>query len=190
MTINNKMETIKRVNRAVELVDAMAPMLAELNEVLLELDYLNLDIDSKERLDNLYRNLNDAEYLYSIKETLENAEIVDYDDDEYEEQEDFDLEQDPNDWDDEALQPEYRYKEPEEEPEEVCWGEDDELSLLEQLDDYKEKSMDYGQRVFLATDKVEGIIDYIECNNKDLNKINKQLKELLEILKTEQRFAY
>ena len=105
------MTTMNNVKRAMEIINAMAPMLEELNSILLVLDRSELDNNTKEILDILYRELNDAELLYDIKETLENAEIED--------ECEYELIHDPNDWeDDEDLYAKY-YPEDEDDYDEV-----------------------------------------------------------------------
>ena len=70
------MTTMNNVKRAMEIINTMAPMLEELNQILLDLDSSNLDSHTKAGLDNLYRELNDAYLLYDINELLEEAEEI------------------------------------------------------------------------------------------------------------------
>ena len=67
--------------------------------------------------------------------------------------------------------------------------------MLETLDNNDEKLMDYGQRLFYATEDLNSIIDYIECNNikctdKEKKILLGKLNNLLYILATEQKFKF
>lgn len=106
------MTTMNNVKRAMEIINTMAPMLEELNQILLDLDSSNLDSRTKDGLDNLYRELNDAYLLYDINELLEEAKEID-------DEEEYELIHDPNDWEDEEdLYAKY-YPEDEDDYEEV-----------------------------------------------------------------------
>lgn len=106
------MTTMNNVKRAMEIINTMAPMLEELNQILLDLDSSNLDSHTKAGLDNLYRELNDAYLLYDINELLEEAEEID-------DEEEFELEHDPDDWEDEEELINFYYPEDEDDYDEV-----------------------------------------------------------------------
>lgn len=106
------MTTMNNVKRAMEIINTMAPMLEELNQILLDLDSSNLDSHTKAGLDNLYRELNDAYLLYDINELLEEAEEID-------DEEEFELVHDPNDWEDEENLIHFYYPEDEDDYDEV-----------------------------------------------------------------------
>ena len=87
------MTTMNNVNRAMEIINIMAPMLDELNDIMMNLDRAPIDGNLKDALDNIYRDLNDSTLLYDLQEVLEEVEEID------DEQEEFELVHDPNDWD-------------------------------------------------------------------------------------------
>lgn len=106
------MTTMNNVKRAMEIINIMAPMLEELNQILLDLDSSNLDRHTRDGLDNLYRELNDAYLLYDINELLKEAEEID-------DEEEFELVHDPNDWEDEEELIKFYYPEDEDDYDEV-----------------------------------------------------------------------
>ena len=105
------MTTLNSLYRAMELVKEMAPKLQELNNILSELDRQPIDENCKEKLDCLYRDLNDAELLEEIGETLSEAREEYYQSEEYLNNEEYEYDPedyDPNDWDeDEDLYEKY-----------------------------------------------------------------------------------
>jgi hypothetical protein len=104
--------TMNNVNRAMELVKEMAPMLDELNNIMMELDRSPIDGNIKDALDNIYRELNDSSLLYDLQDVLEEVEEID-------DEEEFELEHDPDDWEDEEELINFYYPEDEDDYDEV-----------------------------------------------------------------------
>ena len=65
------MTTLNNLYRAIQIAREMAPKLQELNDLLLELDSQPIDERCKEKLDYLYRDLNDAELIEEIEKLKE-----------------------------------------------------------------------------------------------------------------------